>query len=206
MSKGQSTYRLLFPESRHCLEGIAHLLVAGTQNTASLHPTPRLVVKTLLCQDPQSRSVITAFRRGADRAVRTGGAGWWRLLPETTSRTTCLQTVFNAAWGRAGAPHSWVSLGWDAGPSAGHASFRSSELHLCLRPQNPEHAWARKLSSVRAGGHSAGRTVSTTPAISSRSPVPEHLHRVLIPLLSSQWGKNVCLLVYFHPHRYHRER
>lgn len=89
---------------------------------------PRLVVKTLLCQDPQSRSVIVAFRRGADRAVRTGGASWWRLLPETTSRTTCLQTVFNAAWGSAGAPHSWVSLGWDAGPSAGHASFRSSRI------------------------------------------------------------------------------
>lgn len=38
MSKGQSTYSLLFPESRHRLEGIAHLLAAGTRDTASLHP------------------------------------------------------------------------------------------------------------------------------------------------------------------------
>ena len=33
-----------------------------------------LVVKTLLCQDPQPRSVTMAFRRGGDRTARTGEA------------------------------------------------------------------------------------------------------------------------------------
>lgn len=58
-----------------------------------------LVVKTLLCQDPQPCSVTVAFRRGGDRTATTGEVGWWTILPETTLGTACPEMVFNAARG-----------------------------------------------------------------------------------------------------------